>query len=78
MQEERNKLAREVFPELRHYCQQRKLEFEVVDMRWGVRDSATADHSTSILCLNEIDRCKRMSQGPYFVVGQSFLVNDYY
>ena len=68
MKEERNKLIQEVFPELRRYCQQRELEFEVVDMRWGVRDSATADHLTSLLCLNEIDRCRKMSQGPYFVV----------
>ncbi|XP_054750626.2 NACHT domain- and WD repeat-containing protein 1-like isoform X1 [Lytechinus pictus] len=74
MKEERNKLMQEVFPELRRYCQQRQLEFEVVDMRWGVRDSATADHLTSFLCLNEIDRCKRMSQGPYFV---GFLGNKY-
>ncbi|XP_063968822.1 NACHT domain- and WD repeat-containing protein 1-like [Lytechinus pictus] len=67
MKEERNKLIREVFPELGRYCHEKMLEFEVVDMRWGVRDSATADHLTSFLCLNEIDRCKRMSQGPYFV-----------
>ncbi|XP_071493290.1 NACHT domain- and WD repeat-containing protein 1-like [Diadema antillarum] len=67
MKEERNKLIREVFPELRRFCQTRGLEFEVVDMRWGVRDSATADHLTSALCLAEIDRCKRMSQGPYLV-----------
>eukprot|EP00057_Strongylocentrotus_purpuratus_P006352 XP_011660826.1 PREDICTED: NACHT and WD repeat domain-containing protein 1-like [Strongylocentrotus purpuratus] len=67
MKEERNKLTREVFPELSRYCHEKRLEFEVVDMRWGVRDSATAVHLTSFLCLNEIDRCKRMSQGPYFV-----------
>lgn len=42
--------------------------FQVVDMRWGVRDEATDDHMTSYLCLNEIDNCQRLSLGPNFVV----------
>ena len=66
--EERNKLTKEVFPDLRRYCQSRGVDFEVVDMRWGVRDTATSDHLTSELCLREIDHCKRLSLGPSFVV----------
>lgn len=66
--EERNMLIKEVFPELRRYCQTKGLDFEVVDMRWGVRDNATSDHLTSQLCLQEIDNCKRLSMGPNFVV----------
>lgn len=43
------------------------LSFEVVDMRWGVRDEATDDHQTVSLCSREIDNCQRMSLGPNFV-----------
>lgn len=62
---------RDVYPKLRTYCQRHGLEFQVVDMRWGVRDEATADHKTSELCLQEIRNCQRLSPGPNFVV--SFL-----
>lgn len=35
-------------------------------MRWGVRDEATDDHSTTAICLEEILNCKEMSLGPNF------------
>ena len=31
---------------------------QVVDMRWGVRDEATDDHSTTDLCLQEVKHVK--------------------
>lgn len=48
--------------------------FQVVDMRWGVRDEATDDHMTTELCMKEIDNCQRLSMGPNFVVflGQKY------
>lgn len=66
--EERNRLMRDVYPSLRTYCQQRGLEFQVVDMRWGIRDEATADHKTNELCMQEIKNCQRLTPGPNFVV----------
>lgn len=42
--------------------------FQVVDMRWGVRDEATDDHMTTELCMKEIENCQRLSMGPNFVV----------
>lgn len=42
--------------------------FQVVDMRWGVQDQASDDHSTSELCMNEIKNCQKESAGPTFVV----------
>lgn len=42
--------------------------FQVVDMRWGVRDEATDDHMTTELCMREIKNCQRLSMGPNFVV----------
>lgn len=46
----------------------RKINLQVVDMRWGVRDEATDDHMTTELCMREIENCQRLSMGPNFVV----------
>ena len=60
---------REVYPRLKDYCKSKHgLEFQVIDMRWGVRDEATDDHMTSELCMKEIAECQRLSVGPNFVV----------
>ena len=57
-----------VYPRLKEFCQQRGYEFQVVDMRWGVRDEATDDHMTSELCMRELAHCKKYSTGPNFIV----------
>ena len=36
-----------IYPKLKEYCQSIGYDFQVVDMRWGVRDEATDDHMTS-------------------------------
>ncbi|GMR34157.1 hypothetical protein PMAYCL1PPCAC_04352, partial [Pristionchus mayeri] len=42
---ERNALMEDVYPRLKEYCREMHgLDFQVVDMRWGVRDEATDDH----------------------------------
>ena len=33
----------------------------VVDLRWGIRDHAVNDHSTTEICLAEIERCANRS-----------------
>ena len=65
---ERDKLSREVFPRLQAYCQSLGLEFQVVDMRWGVRDENISYHQTSDVCIQEIHNCQRLSVGPSFLV----------
>lgn len=47
--------------------------FQVVDMRWGVRDEATDDHMTTHLCMQEIDNCQRLSIGPNFIVSNVWI-----
>ncbi|CAF1410127.1 unnamed protein product [Rotaria sordida] len=72
---ERNSLMQHTYPKLKEYCREKHgLEFQVVDMRWGVRDEATDDHKTTELCMQEIDNCQRVSVGPNFVVflGQKY------
>ena len=61
-----------IYPKLKEYCRERGLEFQVVDMRWGVRDESTDDHKTADLCMQEIDNCQRLSLGPNFVVNIFF------
>ncbi|VDM45229.1 unnamed protein product [Toxocara canis] len=66
---ERNALMEDVYPALKEFCRETHgLDFQVVDMRWGVRDEATDDHMTTKLCINEIGNCQRLSLGPNFVV----------
>ena len=60
---------RQANPELKDYCfQKHGLDFSMVDMRWGVTDEATNDHSTEEICLREIHNCQRVGLGPTFVV----------
>ena len=60
-----------VYPKLKEYCQSVGYDFQVVDMRWGVRDEATEDHMTSELCMTEIRACQKLSTGPNFIVSLS-------
>ena len=70
---ERNALMERVYPKLKEFCQERGYEFQVVDMRWGVRDEATDDHMTSELCMKEITDCQKFSTGPNFIVSHDFI-----
>lgn len=65
---ERNIILKELYPELRTMCENLKLDFQLVDMRWGIKDSASLDHSTEKICLREIRNCMNVSAGPNFVV----------
>ena len=65
---ERNYLHKKAFPELTDWCREKHVDFQVVDMRWGVRDEATAEHMTTELCIREIQNCQQLSIGPNFMV----------
>lgn len=65
---ERNAFMTRVYPQLREFCKSKGYEFQVVDMRWGVRDESTADHITTALCMQEIKACQELLTGPNFVV----------
>ncbi|CAH1801226.1 unnamed protein product [Owenia fusiformis] len=73
--QERNVLMQYVYPKLKEYCRiNHNIEFQVVDMRWGVPRHDTDDHSDTDVCLEEINNCRRLSCGPNFValVGQKY------
>ncbi|CAB1324586.1 unnamed protein product [Coregonus sp. 'balchen'] len=63
MSSERNALLDKAYPELQVFCQSLGLAFEVVDMRWGLRDAIAVDHMTTELCLQEIEACKKALLG---------------
>ena len=65
---ERNWLYTHAFPRLKSFCAGLGLDFQVLDMRWGVTDDATNEHITETLCLQEVRNCQKMSLGPNFVV----------
>ena len=68
MRAERNILATDVYPYLRKFCSGLGLDFQVVDMRWGVTEDSQNDHSVEKLCLLEVENCQKTSRGPNFVV----------
>ena len=61
---------RQAYPRVKAHCRKIGYEFQVVDMRWGVRDEATDDHMGTELCLKELKLCQKLSTGPNFVVSQ--------
>ena len=47
---------------------QRGCRFQAIDLRWGVREEAALDQQTMKICLDEIDRCQKITPRPNFVV----------
>ncbi|ELU03857.1 hypothetical protein CAPTEDRAFT_76033, partial [Capitella teleta] len=64
---ERNLLTNVVSPWLRKYCWERGLIFQMVDMRWGVTDDASAHQRTNEIVMEEIHKCRNISRGPFFL-----------
>ena len=62
MQEERDRLVKFTFPELRRRCRERGVEFVEVDLRWGITEEQAERGEVLPICLAEIDRCR-----PYFI-----------
>ncbi|XP_029987509.1 NACHT domain- and WD repeat-containing protein 1, partial [Sphaeramia orbicularis] len=54
------------YPEVLGFCRGLGLVFEVVDLRWGIRNVPFGDHEACELFVQEIQRCKRISAVPAF------------
>ncbi|XP_071952526.1 telomerase protein component 1-like [Antedon mediterranea] len=63
---EREILVKEVFPDLRQWCEKRRLHLVECDLRWGVPKDTTSEE-TLRTCLGEIDRCYQDNVYPYFL-----------
>ncbi|CAI9735288.1 and WD repeat domain-containing 2-like [Octopus vulgaris] len=64
---ERNSLMTNVYPKIREFCVSQGLDFQVIDMRWGIPEGTQLEFSTKDLCLSEIENCQHFSMGPNFV-----------
>ncbi|XP_072024365.1 LOW QUALITY PROTEIN: TPR repeat-containing protein DDB_G0287407-like [Amphiura filiformis] len=63
---EREVLVKEVFPDLRQWCEKRRLHLVDCDLRWGVPKDTTSEETLRI-CLGEIDRCYDDNGMPFFL-----------
>lgn len=68
MRAERNMLSQHVYPQLQQHCASLGLDFQVVDLRWGLTVETENDHSGARICMQEILNCQDVSLGPNFVV----------
>lgn len=73
-QHEREALHARVFPRLEEHCRAKGARFDVVDLRWGISPEAQDDLRTLKICLEEVERCRRIGHSPHFVA----LVGDRY
>jgi hypothetical protein len=62
MHTERDFLVKNVFPELREWCEKHKIHLQDVDLRWGVKTEDTENANTLKTCLKNIDRSR-----PFFL-----------
>ncbi|XP_037530358.1 NACHT domain- and WD repeat-containing protein 1 [Nematolebias whitei] len=67
MSSERKVLLDKAYPEVLSFCRSLGLVFEVVDLRWGFRNTSFGDHEDWEISLQEIRTCQRVSAGPAFV-----------
>ena len=64
---ERNLLIDDVVPYLQAFARRLGFEFRLAEMRWGIRADASSSHMTSEICMAELERCQRESQGFSYV-----------
>ena len=62
MHAERDYLVKQVFPELREWCERRRLHLVDIDLRWGVMEKDTENRNVVDVCLNRIDEAR-----PFFL-----------
>lgn len=67
-EKERNMWMTDAYPKIKLFCQELGYEFQVVDMRWGVRNESVDEHNGTEMCLREVQQCQRLSTGPNFIV----------
>lgn len=64
---EREILVKKVFPELREWCEERKIHLIDCDLRWGVPKDTNSEE-TIRCCMEELDRCHTETNGcPFFI-----------
>ncbi|XP_070552815.1 NACHT and WD repeat domain-containing protein 2-like [Ptychodera flava] len=65
---ERNALAERVYPKLRTFCRERGIEFQAVDLKFGLSRESYENLVTMESFIGEIKRCQQLSMGPQFLI----------
>ncbi|XP_069487576.1 uncharacterized protein [Ambystoma mexicanum] len=65
-QPERDALFEKVYPNLYAYCKERGYHFKMFDLRWGLADGVTNDHTTTLLHLKTLQECQDSGQPHFF------------
>ncbi|KMN92416.1 tetratricopeptide repeat protein [Priestia aryabhattai] len=73
-EEERNALKDQVFKKISERFPDKEIQFQAVDLRWGVSEADTISQRTMSICKEELKRCKELSPKPNFL----FLLGDRY
>ena len=70
MRKERDILQQKVYPYLVELCAPRGWQIDFVDLRWGISKEASVQQKTMHICLQELERCKKVSPRPNFLILQ--------
>lgn len=70
MRKERDILQQKVYPYLVKLCAPRGWQIDFVDLRWGISKEAGVQQKTMHICLQELERCKKVSPRPNFLILQ--------
>jgi hypothetical protein len=65
---ERNFLLEDVIPYVMECAQNRGLDIALSEMRFGIREKASADNRTLEICLDELRHCQQVSAGLNFIL----------
>ena len=71
-EKERDALQEKVFLRLQKLCMDEGMQFQAVDLRWGVSAEDAHSQQTMDICMEELNRCKKLSPRPNFL----FLMGD--
>jgi NACHT domain- and WD repeat-containing protein len=66
-QTERELLRERVWIELESFCKLRGATFEAIDLRWGIPANSAEDLDIVSICLDEVERCQKLSPRPNFI-----------
>lgn len=56
---ERDIINTDVYFAVNHMCEEKGYHFEIVDLRWGIREEAAYNQKTMPICLDEIRKCQK-------------------
>lgn len=70
MIDERSWILRTAVPKLQEFARKSNLDFQLVDLRWGVAQETAYEPENLPVYLEQIEFCRRISSGPFFVVSR--------